>query len=161
MRRAEPGDYEAVHRIFSSPKVIWGTMQVPFPSLEIWKKRMVEPAEGVYGLVAISEGEIIGHLGLHTYPTFPRRRHAGRIGMAVRDDRQGQGAGSALMQGCIDLADRWLNITRLELEVYTDNEPAVALYKKCGFVIEGTLLRFAFRDGQFVDAYSMARLHSA
>jgi putative acetyltransferase len=78
--------------------------------------------------------------------------------MAVRDDWQGRGAGTALMQAAVDLADNWLNLSRLELEVYTDNEAAVRLYQKFGFSIEGTLRRFAYRDGQYVDAYCMARL---
>jgi L-phenylalanine/L-methionine N-acetyltransferase len=43
------------------------------------------------------------------------------------------------MQATVDLADKWLNLTRLELEVYTDNEPAIRLYKKFGFAVEGTL----------------------
>lgn len=64
---------------------------------------------------------------------------------------QGKGAGS-VMQAAVDLADRWLNLTWLELEVYTDNEAAVRLYRKFGFVLEGTLSRYAYRDGQFVDA---------
>jgi putative acetyltransferase len=80
--------------------------------------------------------------------------------MGVRDDRQGKGVGTALLQAAVDLADKWLNLERLELEVYVDNEPAVRLYKKFGFVIEGTLSRFAFRDGRYVDAYAMARLRS-
>ncbi|MEK7786498.1 MAG: GNAT family N-acetyltransferase, partial [Chloroflexota bacterium] len=104
------------------------------------------------------ENEVIGQLGLHTFPNAPRRRHVGQIGMAVRDDWQGKGAGTALMQAAIDLAEKWLNLSRLELEVYTDNEPAIRLYKKLGFSIEGTLVHFAFRDGQYVDAYMMARL---
>jgi putative acetyltransferase len=62
------------------------------------------------------------------------------------------------MQAAVDLADRWLNLSRLELEVYTDNEPAVRLYKKFGFQIEGTGVRADFRDGEFVDIYMMARL---
>jgi RimJ/RimL family protein N-acetyltransferase len=53
---------------------------------------------------------------------------------------------------------KWLNLTQLELEVYTDNEPAIQLYKKFGFTIESTLAQFAFRDGQYVDSYTMARL---
>lgn len=69
-----------------------------------------------------------------------------------------QGAGTALRQAAVDLADKWLNLERLELEVYTDNAPAVRLYTKFGFVIEGTLVRFAFRDGRYVDGYAMARL---
>ena len=73
----------------------------------------------------------------------------------------GQGAGSALMQAAVDMANKWLNITRLELEAYTDNEPALKLYRKFGFVIEGTLVQFAFRDGSYVDAYTMARVRES
>jgi putative acetyltransferase len=78
--------------------------------------------------------------------------------MAVRDDWQGQGVGMALMRAAVDLADKWLNLTRLELDVYVDNEPAIRLYEKFGFSIEGTMVNFAFRDGQYVDTYLMARL---
>ena len=78
--------------------------------------------------------------------------------MAVRDDWQGKGVGTALVQAAVDLADRWLNLRRLELQVYTDNDAGIRLYKKFGFVIEGTHVDFAFRDGAYVDAYAMARL---
>ena len=78
--------------------------------------------------------------------------------MAVGDDWQGQGIGTALLQAAVDLADNWLNLQRLELEVYTDNEPALRLYQNFGFVIEGTLVRYAYRAGQYVDVYTMARL---
>jgi putative acetyltransferase len=157
IRRAEPGDYEAVYRIFSGPKVVWGTLQLPYPSAEIWRHRL-EPVDGIYGLVAGVADEVVGHLGLHTFPNHPRRRHAGQIGMAVRDDWQGRGAGTALMRAAIDLADNWLNLVRLELEVYVDNEPAIRLYQKFGFTTEGTLVRYAYRDGHYVDTYQMARL---
>ena len=161
IRRAEPSDYEAVYRIFCGPRAVWGTLQVPFPSAEFWRKRLAEPRDGSYQLVACAENEVVGQLGVDTFPNHPRRRHAAEIGMAVADDWQGKGVGSALMQAAVDLADKWLNISRLELEVYTDNEPAVRLYKKFGFVTEGTLVRFAYRDGKYVDAYTMARLKEA
>ncbi len=160
VRHIEPGDFEAVQQIYTGPKAVWGTLQLPFPSAEMWRKRLAEPPEGLYSLVACAEDEVIGHLGLHTFPNRPRRRHAGGIGMVVRDDWQGKGAGTALMQAAVDLADKWLNLSRLELEVFVDNEPAIRLYKKFGFTIEGTLVRYAFRDGQFVDTYIMARLRA-
>lgn len=158
IRRAEANDYEAITRVFAGPKAVWGTLQLPFPSVELWRKRLAEPDPGLYSLVACAENEIVGQLGLHTFPNSPRRRHVGQLGMAVRDDWQGKGVGSALMQAAIDLADKWLNLSRLELEVYPDNEPAVRLYKKFGFAVEGTKKNFAFRDGQYVDVYMMARL---
>ena len=158
IRHIEPSDYEALHKIFSGPKVVWGVLQIPFPSAEMWRKRLAEPPEGLYMLVACVDDEIVGQIGLHTSPNRPRRRHVGQIGMMVRDDWQGQGVGTALMQAAIELADKWLNLSRLELDVYTDNEPAIKLYRKFGFTIEGTAVNYAFRDGQFVDVYLMARL---
>ena len=49
-----------------------------------------------YMLVAEVKGEVVGNLGLHLASKSPRRRHAGYIGMAVRDDWHGRGVGSAL-----------------------------------------------------------------
>jgi len=157
IRRAEPSDVEDIHRIYAGPKAIWGTLQLPFPSIERWRKRLAEAPEGSFALIACVQNEIVGQLSLFTLPNNPRRHHVGQIGMAVRDDWQGKGAGTALMQAAVDLADKWLNLSRLELEVFPDNEPAIHLYKKFGFIVEGTLSQFAFRDGQFVDVYAMAR----
>jgi putative acetyltransferase len=156
IRHIEPSDYEALHRIFSGPKVVWGVLQIPFPSAEMWRKRLAEPPEGFYSLVACADDEVVGQVGLHLTTAPPPSR--GKIGMAVRDDWQGKGVGTALMQAMINLADKWLNLSRLELDVYTDNEPAIKLYQKFGFTIEGTAINYAFRDGRFVDVYLMARL---
>jgi putative acetyltransferase len=52
----------------------------------------------------------------------------------------------------LELADKWLKLTHLEIEVYTDNQAAIALYKKFVFEIEGMLRKFAFRDGEYVHA---------
>lgn len=157
LRRVEPADYEAMQKLFNGSKVVWGTLQLPFPSIEMWRKRLAEPPEGVFGLVACVDNEIVGQVSIHTNPSRPRRRHTAGLGMAVRDDFQGQGVGTALMRAAVDVADNWLNILRLELEVYTDNEAAIRLYKKFDFEIEGTHRRHSFRAGQYVDVYAMAR----
>src|SRR5262249_57996197 len=108
-RRAEPSDYEAVQQIFSGPKAIWGTLQSPSSSVEQWRKRLAEPPEGLVSLVACVESEVVGQLSLQTFPTRPRRRHVGHIGMAVRDDWRGKGAGAALLRGAGALSDKWGN----------------------------------------------------
>lgn len=158
IRHAEPDDYPAVHTIYAQSSVIWGTLQLPLPSKERWRKRLAEPAEGFYNLVAVVDDQIVGQLGLHTAPNYPRRQHVGQLGMGVHEAWQGQGVGRVLMQAAIDLADKWLNLRRLELEVYTDNTRAIALYKRFDFETEGLKRDFAFRDGMYVDAYAMARI---
>lgn len=158
IRHSEVSDAEAIHRINTAPKAIWGTLQVPYTSVEKYRKRIAERPEGRYHLLAVVDDEPVGNLGLGVMINNPRRSHVGEIGMSVRDDWHGKGVGTALMQGAINLADQWLNLKRLELTVYTDNPAALALYKKFGFEQEGILRAYAFRNGEYVDAYTMARV---
>lgn len=158
IRRAEPDDCAAIYEMFTSAKVYSGTLQLPYPSREQWRQRLTAGDDGTYNLVAVVNDRVVGMLSVHTFPNRPRRRHAGAIGISVHDEWQGKGVGSALMRAGLDLADNWLNLTRLELEVYTDNEAAIRLYERFGFEHEGTLRQHAFRDGRYVDSHLMARL---
>ena len=152
IRRAELRDAEALCAVYSEPLAMAGTLQLPFPSAETWRKRLAEFPADDYMLVAEVDGDVVGNAGLHSMGRSARRRHAGYIGMAVRDDWHGKGVGDALMRAVVDLADDWLGYRRLELTVYTDNAAALALYRKFGFEVEGTLREYAYRDGRYVDA---------
>ena len=101
--------------------------------------------------------EVAGALVLMVEPV-PRRRHVASIGMAVHDDWAGRGVGTALMQAALDLADNWLGLTRVELTVWADNQAALALYRKAGFVEEGVARDYGLRHGVLVDALYMARV---
>ena len=63
-----------------------------------------------------------------------------------------------LVAAAVNVCDNWANIGRVELQVYTDNLAAIALYKKFGFILEGTHRQYAIRNGAFVDAHFMARI---
>jgi putative acetyltransferase len=157
IRAREMRDLAAITALFSCPGVIRGTLQIPFRSEDERREQFERRLPGMHLLVAELEGRVVGQLGLEVQQ-HPRRRHCGAIGMAVHDDFVGRGIGSALLAAALDLADRWLGLRRIELEVYTDNLAAIALYEKRGFVREGVLRDFAFRDGAYVDAYVMARV---
>ena len=158
IRRAEADDCTAVAEMFTSEKVYSGTLQVPYPSREYWRRRLTENADSVYTLVGVVDDRLVGMVSVVTFPTRPRRRHVGVIAICVHGDWQGKGVGAALMRAILDLADNWLNLTRLELEVYADNEAAIRLYERFGFEVEGTLRQHAFRDGVYVDSKVMGRL---
>lgn len=157
VRASSPDDYLDFYEIFSQPKAFGGTLQLPYPSPEFWKKRLENPPENLYNLVACVDGKVVGALGLEV-ETKPRRKHAGNLGMGVHDAWHSKGIGTALMASAIDMADNWLNLIRLELGVFVDNQVAIGLYKKFGFKHEGTFEKFAFRDGAYVDIYRMARI---
>jgi putative acetyltransferase len=160
VRRATVADAEALARTMGDPAVYAGLLQVPFTDAEIWRKRLTErlTQPGLL-LVAELDGEVVGNAGLDSPGPALRRRHVMGIGMAVARHAQRRGVGSALLAALLDYADNWAQVLRLELTVYTDNAAAIALYRKFGFDIEGTHRAFALRDGAYVDAYAMARLH--
>jgi L-phenylalanine/L-methionine N-acetyltransferase len=156
IRAREPGDWQEVADLTSLPNVRFGTLRLPFTSREYWRRLMENPVEGHTGIVAVLDGRIVGVAGL--IQSKGRRSHVAEIFMSVHDDHCGRGVGTALLAALIDAADNWLNVRRLELTVYVDNEPGIRLYRKFGFEIEGTRRADAFRAGKFVDSLMMARV---
>lgn len=159
IRAAEPDDIEAISATMSDPGVIRGTLQVPFTSVQLRREKFEFADLHTVFLVAVpvEGGDPIGNIGLHR-STRPRRIHTAGLGMGVRDAWQGRGVGTALMAAAMDVADNWWQVRRVHLEVFTDNAPAIALYRRFGFEVEGTLRQDAFRNGQYADTYLMARL---
>ncbi|KXI21686.1 GNAT family N-acetyltransferase [Photobacterium sanguinicancri] len=157
VRATEDKDIDEIRHLYAGEKAQAGTLQLPHPSFTMWQKRLTDMPSNVHSLVAEFDGRIVGQLGL-VLELNPRRRHVASVGMAVHDDYQGQGVGSTILAAAVDLAENWLNISRIELTVYTDNEAGVALYKKLGFIEEGVAAQFAFRNGKYVDALYMAKV---
>lgn len=159
VRAAEPSDIEAIGAVMNGTAVVRGTLQVPHTSNELRRQRFTFADPHVRFLVAVPAGGgvVIGNIGLHR-ATNPRRIHTASLGMSVHEEWHGRGVGTALVAAALDIADNWWQVTRVHLEVYTDNEPAIALYRRFGFEVEGTLRKDAFRDGELADTYLMARL---
>jgi L-phenylalanine/L-methionine N-acetyltransferase len=160
-RRATANDAEGMAKLFSDPDVIAGTLQLPMPSADYWRKRLEPQAtdQSQIHIVAIAEGVLIGSAGLHPVSGSLRTRHVMGLGIGVSRAWWGKGIGTELMRRLFDWADNWAGILRIELGVYSDNERAIGLYERFGFVREGVQRAFALRDGQYVDSVMMARLH--
>ncbi len=158
IRHAEPEDIQAIKAIYDQPSVYANTLQLPFQAVQEWQK-LFNAGQGFYNLVAERNQQVIGQLGLQVFQN-PRRKHAAEIGMGVAEEFQGQGVGSALLRSALDLTDNWLNLHRIELQVYSSNEHAIALYERFGFEVEAELTDYAFQYGRFVSVLVMARIKS-
>lgn len=107
-------------------------------------------------VVEDEQKKLVGICGLHLEQN-PRMRHSASLGISVSKDYQGMGVGRKLMEAILDLSDNWLMLVRVELCVFTDNEKALALYKKMGFEVEGRKKYAVIRNGKYIDEYIMGR----
>lgn len=78
--------------------------------------------------------------------------------MAVAREWRGRGVGSALLAAAIEWA-RGRNLHKLSLGVFAHNTPAIALYRKFGFVEEGRRVKqYRRTNGELWDAVDMGLL---
>jgi hypothetical protein len=99
--------------------------------------------------VGLAWGQVIGLITIERM-NHPVNRHVATLGMAIEASWRGQGLGSALMAYAMRWA-RQVGIEKVTLEVYPDNDGAIALYRKFGFREEGRLVgqskkSFGYRD---------------
>ncbi len=102
-----------------------------------------------------SSGEPVGLLDL--FKTDEEvMQHMMVLGMYVRAEYQGLGAGTLLMEGMKTLARR-LNLSRVMLTVLEGNTPAEKLYRKAGFVECGKLPGW-LQEGYVDEIYMVLQL---
>ena len=88
--------------------------------------------------------------------SHPQLRHSCEFGMGILESHRGKGIGTQLIQRMIDWA-KDCGITRIELSVFGNNNKAIRLYKRLGFLIEGRKIGAIIVDGQSVDVIEMAK----
>jgi RimJ/RimL family protein N-acetyltransferase len=115
--------------------------------------------DGAIHLVALAgDDEVVGWCDLRP-KAAATLRHSAVLGMGVVEPYRGQGVGSGLLASTIDTADA-RGLRRAELVVRADNLPAIALYRRFGFVEEGRCRQYMRVGGEDHDALLMARLAS-
>ncbi len=106
----------------------------PFTLLEMVKD--VRSADNCAWFVARDDSEILGFatvIGGH----LRRTRRTARFEVMVAEQARGRGIGRALTETAIGWYRACVNLDKLSLAVFDDNERAIGLYKALGFVEEG------------------------
>ncbi|HXV32373.1 MAG TPA: GNAT family protein [Gaiellaceae bacterium] len=109
-------------------------------------------------LLAEEDGVLLGYVGAYGGEAR-RNRHEAHVVLGVRAAASGRGIGTALLRAL----DTWAaehGVHRLELTVMAHNERAIALYRKCGYELEGTRRHSLRVEGRWVDELAMAKLLS-
>jgi RimJ/RimL family protein N-acetyltransferase len=158
LRPARPTDGRGLARLFAAVRsegrwLITAPGAVSEPSESFWISEMIRAAEHLV-LVAEADGEVVGNI-LVSVDRGVATEHIGVLSITIADGWRDVGIGSVL----VETAQRWSRergLRKLSLGVFPENERAIAVYAKRGFVREG-LRRLQYRSGSaFRDEVLMA-----
>lgn len=93
-------------------------------------------SENEIEIIAVVNGTVVGSAGFEKNGDKYKVRHRAKFGISVAQEYWGLGIGKALMDACISCA-KAVGYVELELTVVAENERAVSMYKKAGFVEYG------------------------
>jgi RimJ/RimL family protein N-acetyltransferase len=133
----------------------WLATEPSTPVEELEQRFRASVEWGQILFVIEEEGELIGSLGLH--PSHTPTEGVLSLGMWILPERRGRGGGRLLMEAAIAALPP--SVHKVELEVFPDNEAAIALYRAFGFEEEGVRRdHYKREDGSLRSALLMARL---
>ena len=108
--------------------------------------------------VIVREGsKIVANTSLELQPY--KRNHTAKFGIAIREGYRGMGLGKYIMAEVMRRAKKELSPTPkiFQLEVYENNKPAIALYKKMGFKVVGKIPKQIQHKGKLISEYIMIK----
>jgi RimJ/RimL family protein N-acetyltransferase len=110
----------------------------------------------VLGIAVKEDDRLVGCSGLHNIDYKDRKAS---IGIMIGEPEEwGKGYGSEATALMINHGFATLNLHRVWLHVYAHNARAIAAYEKLGFQREGTLRQDLYREGRYIDVYTMGML---
>ena len=106
-------------------------------------------------ICAFVDGKLVGSAGNSLIRNCDKMWNRVEFGISILKGYWGLGIGDALTKSCIECAKN-AGFLQLELEVVSENENAIRLYKKHGFVEYGRNPRgFLSRDGHWKELVLM------
>jgi RimJ/RimL family protein N-acetyltransferase len=151
LRPGRPTDGRALARLFADVRtegrwLITTPGAISEPSEAFWISELIRAEESL-ALVAEADGKIVGNV-LVSVDRGRATEHIGVLSICIAIDWRDVGIGSELVAGAQAWA-RERGLGKISLGVFPDNERAIAVYERRGFVREG-LRRRQYRSG---DAY--------
>jgi RimJ/RimL family protein N-acetyltransferase len=157
IRPVQANDADAIHRISTQETVLPFMVWLPSLRTEQVETMLKNLGPNDHYFVAEIDHAVVGYVCL-TQSRGARRSHVGELYIGVDSAHHGRGIGTALLEKVIDLADNWLFLHRVELEVLETNPLAQKLYERLGFEVEGRKVGAIRSLGNYVDVFNMARL---
>lgn len=163
IRKAIPEDAEKMAQYKAKIAVESDFLTFGENEIEITVQKECESIEAINSklnsmiAVALLDEEIVGSIVFRGGEKI-RVKHVGEMGVSVRKPYWGIGIGKILLEFLIECAKDTGIIRKINLRVRTDNENAIKLYEKYGFIKEGINTRDFCINEKFYDSFSMGLL---
>lgn len=131
--------------------------EIPPDAAELNARREAVLAAGLPWLVAEFEGRILGYAYATPYRARPAYRHTIEDSVYVAQGYDRRGIGSALLGELIARCERGPSRQMLAIIGNSGNEGSIALHRRFGFEVAGTLRSVGFKLGKWVDTVLMQR----
>jgi len=154
LRPVEDHDVDLIHRWMNTPAV-WRGMDYerPFSMADVIEDVERSRADG-QPFTIVADGRPVGRIGLNA---FRRRDRIAALYMYIgEEDAQGHGLATDAVMTLLGYAFDRLDLARVELWALGDNDPALAVYRACGFTAEARLPERSWKEGRWVDRVVMS-----
>ncbi len=157
IRPLHPEDGPALFRLFGQPTPLTCDYFDPGADLASFQTFAQGPAGDHHRLVAIGEEGLLG-LGILELPSKARMAHLGKIRLLMPPETLVSDTGDDLLAALLDLADNWLNLRRVEVNVPTGASAVERSLRRFGFEVEGVKRSSLGPGPTFGDEIALARL---
>lgn len=159
VRNAVEADVVGVQAIYAD-HVLHGlaTFEEVPPSVdELLARRKTLISAGLPYLVAERDGKVLGYSYASPYRSRPAYRYTLEDSVYVAQGLGGRGIGGALLRGLIERceAGTWRQMVAIIGD--SGNAASIALHRRMGFQLTGTLGAVGFKLGRWVDTVLMQR----
>jgi RimJ/RimL family protein N-acetyltransferase len=124
---------------------------------EFWFASGKDNSRVSFAIRKLGESAILGYIQIAAIDQVHRSALVGiRIG---NEHDRGQGYGTEALRLAVDYCWNHLNLSRIGLTVFENNDRAKRVYAALGFETEGVIRKAVFIDGRWLDVTIMSLLH--
>lgn len=165
LRGAERSDLEKFIVWVNDPEVTAGlTLFLPMSSVdeEKWFEDAMQRSQEQKPLVIdMKDGDGWRLIGNSSFFDFDWVARSAEVGIMIGDKSiWNQGYGTEVMTLLLCHGFRTLNLNRVYLHVFSENERAIRTYEKVGFVHEGRKRQAVYKNGKYSDILMMSVLRA-
>jgi UDP-4-amino-4,6-dideoxy-N-acetyl-beta-L-altrosamine N-acetyltransferase len=159
LRGIEDDDLDLIVKWRNDPEILkWLFSYLPLNIVKQQKwyeKYLDDDTQHIFIIELKEEKTAIGTIGL-TKIDYKNQR--GELTTIIGEKKYwGEGFGEECLNLLVRFAFKEMNLRKIKALVFGDNERAIKLYEKCGFLKEEVLKKEIFKNGKFKDIISMSK----